>query len=48
MYICQALVCVEAVLSQRCADEVLLAALEFLASLGKIFVPPDSQVIKED
>ncbi|XP_076009069.1 FIGNL1-interacting regulator of recombination and mitosis [Genypterus blacodes] len=41
--ICQALVCVDAVLSQKCPDELLLAALEFLASLGKIFVPPDSQ-----
>lgn len=41
--ICQALVCLDAVVSQRCADWLLLAALEFLSSLGKIFVPPDSQ-----
>lgn len=37
------LLCVEALVSQKCADQLLLAALEFLASLGKIFVPPDSQ-----
>ncbi|KAG7230827.1 hypothetical protein INR49_019641, partial [Caranx melampygus] len=41
--VCQALLCVDALVSQKCADELLLAALEFLASLGKIFVPPDSQ-----
>ncbi|XP_023260992.1 uncharacterized protein C1orf112 homolog isoform X1 [Seriola lalandi dorsalis] len=41
--ICQALLCVDALVSQKCADQPLLAALEFLASLGKIFVPPDSQ-----
>uniref|UniRef100_A0A3B4U0P8 Fignl1 interacting regulator of recombination and mitosis n=1 Tax=Seriola dumerili TaxID=41447 RepID=A0A3B4U0P8_SERDU len=41
--ICQALLCVDALVSQKCADQLLLAALEFLASLGKIFVPPDSQ-----
>uniref|UniRef100_A0A3P8N5S3 Uncharacterized protein n=1 Tax=Astatotilapia calliptera TaxID=8154 RepID=A0A3P8N5S3_ASTCA len=41
--ICQALVCLDAVVSQKCADWLLLAALEFLCSLGKIFVPPDSQ-----
>uniref|UniRef100_A0A665VJF1 Si:dkey-97o5.1 n=1 Tax=Echeneis naucrates TaxID=173247 RepID=A0A665VJF1_ECHNA len=41
--ISQALLCVEALVSQKCADQVLLAALEFLASLGKIFLPPDSQ-----
>ncbi|XP_022615243.1 uncharacterized protein C1orf112 homolog isoform X3 [Seriola dumerili] len=39
----QALLCVDALVSQKCADQLLLAALEFLASLGKIFVPPDSQ-----
>lgn len=43
----QALVCLDAVVSQKCADWLLLAALEFLCSLGKIFVPPDSQVIKD-
>uniref|UniRef100_A0AAQ4QLY9 Fignl1 interacting regulator of recombination and mitosis n=1 Tax=Gasterosteus aculeatus aculeatus TaxID=481459 RepID=A0AAQ4QLY9_GASAC len=31
------------VVSQKCADQLLLAALEFLSSLGKIFFPPDSQ-----
>nr|XP_046247847.1 uncharacterized protein C1orf112 homolog isoform X2 [Scatophagus argus] len=42
--ILQALVCVDTVLSQGCAEpQLLLAALEFLASLGKIFVPPESQ-----
>ncbi|XP_030289356.1 FIGNL1-interacting regulator of recombination and mitosis [Sparus aurata] len=42
--ILQALLCVEAVVSQGCAEpQLLLAALEFLSSLGKIFVPPDSQ-----
>uniref|UniRef100_A0A3Q0S684 Fignl1 interacting regulator of recombination and mitosis n=1 Tax=Amphilophus citrinellus TaxID=61819 RepID=A0A3Q0S684_AMPCI len=39
----QALVCLDAVVSQKCADWLILAALEFLSSLGKIFVPPDSQ-----
>ncbi|XP_034002212.1 uncharacterized protein C1orf112 homolog isoform X2 [Trematomus bernacchii] len=39
----QALLCVDAVVSQRCADQLTLAALEFLSSLGKIFVPTDSQ-----
>ncbi|XP_072245743.1 FIGNL1-interacting regulator of recombination and mitosis [Leuresthes tenuis] len=41
--ICQALLCLDAVVSQNCGDQLLLAALEFLSSLGKIFVPPDSQ-----
>ncbi|XP_037324902.2 FIGNL1-interacting regulator of recombination and mitosis isoform X2 [Pungitius pungitius] len=39
----QALLCVDKVVSQKCADQLLLAALEFLSSLGKIFFPPDSQ-----
>lgn len=39
----QALLCVEAVACLKCVDELLLAALEFLTSLGKIFVPPDYQ-----
>ncbi|KAM4629595.1 FIGNL1-interacting regulator of recombination and mitosis [Polymixia lowei] len=39
----QALVCVGALVSQTCPDEVVLAALEFLASLGKVFVTHDSQ-----
>lgn len=41
--ICQALLCVDAVVSLKFVDELLLAALEFLSSLGKIFVSPDSQ-----
>ncbi|KAJ4943127.1 hypothetical protein JOQ06_005633 [Pogonophryne albipinna] len=41
--ISQALLCVDAVVSQPCADQLTLAALEFLSSLGKIFVPSDSQ-----
>uniref|UniRef100_A0A3Q1FSJ5 FIGNL1 interacting regulator of recombination and mitosis n=1 Tax=Acanthochromis polyacanthus TaxID=80966 RepID=A0A3Q1FSJ5_9TELE len=41
--ICQALLCLDAVVAQKCADQLLLAALEFLSSLGKVFVPPDSQ-----
>ncbi|XP_029988674.1 FIGNL1-interacting regulator of recombination and mitosis [Sphaeramia orbicularis] len=41
--ICQALLCVEAVVSLKSVDQLLLAALDFLSSLGKTFVPPDSQ-----
>uniref|UniRef100_A0AAQ5X2G7 Uncharacterized protein n=1 Tax=Amphiprion ocellaris TaxID=80972 RepID=A0AAQ5X2G7_AMPOC len=41
--ICQALLCLDAVVAQKCADQLLLAALEFLSSLRKVFVPPDSQ-----
>ncbi|XP_061681979.1 FIGNL1-interacting regulator of recombination and mitosis [Syngnathoides biaculeatus] len=41
--IVQALVCVDSVVSQKCPDELLLAALDFLSSLGKVFIPPDSQ-----
>ncbi|XP_033821473.2 uncharacterized protein C1orf112 homolog [Periophthalmus magnuspinnatus] len=41
--ICQVLLCVEAVVSVKSVDELLLATLEFLSSLGKIFVPPDFQ-----
>lgn len=34
-------------MSQGCAEpQLLLAALELLSSLGTIFVPPDSQVMK--
>lgn len=44
--ICQALLCVDSVVSQKCAQpQLVLAALEFLSFLGKIFVPPDSQVM---
>ncbi|CAG5861522.1 unnamed protein product [Menidia menidia] len=41
--ICQALQCLDAMVSQKCGDQLLLAALEFLSSLGKIFFPTDSQ-----
>lgn len=45
----QALSCVDTLLSQQCAEpELLLAALEFLSSLGKIFIPPENQVVKPD
>lgn len=44
----QALLCVHTVVSQECAEQLLLAALEFLCSLGKIFIPPDRQVRKPD
>nr|XP_054586065.1 uncharacterized protein C1orf112 homolog [Nothobranchius furzeri] len=39
----QALLCLDAVVSQKCADYLLLAALEFLSSLGKIFIPLETQ-----
>lgn len=43
----QALSCADSLLSQQRAEpELLLAALEFLASLGKIFIPPESQVVE--
>ncbi|KAK7888936.1 hypothetical protein WMY93_024496 [Mugilogobius chulae] len=41
--ICQALLCVEAVVSLSFVDELLLASLEFLSSLGKTFIPPENQ-----
>ncbi|KAM4739416.1 FIGNL1-interacting regulator of recombination and mitosis isoform 3-T3 [Anableps anableps] len=41
--ISQALLCLEAVVSQKCPDHLLLAALEFLSSLGKMFFPADIQ-----
>ncbi|XP_015251801.1 PREDICTED: uncharacterized protein C1orf112 homolog isoform X1 [Cyprinodon variegatus] len=41
--ISQALMCLEAVISEKSPDHLLLADLEFLSSLGKIFFPPDSQ-----
>ncbi|KAF6726358.1 uncharacterized protein FQA47_015639 [Oryzias melastigma] len=39
----QALSCLDGVVSAACPDHLLLAALDFLSSVGKIFVPPDSQ-----
>uniref|UniRef100_A0A3B5M053 Fignl1 interacting regulator of recombination and mitosis n=1 Tax=Xiphophorus couchianus TaxID=32473 RepID=A0A3B5M053_9TELE len=41
--ISQGLLCLEAVVSQKCPDYLLLAALGFLSSLGKIFFPEDCQ-----
>ncbi|XP_047442468.1 uncharacterized protein C1orf112 homolog isoform X2 [Mugil cephalus] len=41
--ISQALLCLDAAVSQKCEDQLQLAALEFLSSLGKVFVPSDSQ-----
>lgn len=44
--ICQALLCVDSLVSQKCAQpQLVLAALEFLSFLGKIFVPPHGQVM---
>lgn len=43
----QAMLCMNPLLSQQCAEpQLLLAALEFLSSLGKIFIPPENQVVK--
>ncbi|KAJ3599889.1 hypothetical protein NHX12_033843 [Muraenolepis orangiensis] len=39
----QALQCVASLVSHKCPDHVALAALEFLASIGKVFVSHDSQ-----
>ncbi|XP_056459753.1 uncharacterized protein C1orf112 homolog [Gadus chalcogrammus] len=39
----QALQCVASLVSHKCPDEVALAALEFLASLGNVFFSQDSQ-----
>lgn len=45
LYLCQALLCVDTMVLQQCAQpELVLATLEFLSFLGKVFVPPDSQV----
>ncbi|XP_067086644.1 FIGNL1-interacting regulator of recombination and mitosis isoform X2 [Osmerus mordax] len=41
--VCQALGCVGALVSQTCPDDVALAALDFLASLGMVFFPADVQ-----
>uniref|UniRef100_A0A3P9MDX3 Si:dkey-97o5.1 n=1 Tax=Oryzias latipes TaxID=8090 RepID=A0A3P9MDX3_ORYLA len=41
--LCQALSCLDAVVSGTCPDHLLLAALDFLSSMGKVFVPPESQ-----
>lgn len=39
----QALFCVEAAVSLKSVDELPLASLEFLSSLGNVFVPSESQ-----
>ncbi|KAJ8384494.1 hypothetical protein AAFF_G00204090 [Aldrovandia affinis] len=41
--ICKALTCLSSLLSQKCPDDVVLAALDLLASLGKLFMPPEIQ-----
>ncbi|XP_051955013.1 uncharacterized protein C1orf112 homolog isoform X1 [Xyrauchen texanus] len=41
--IIQALSCFSGLTLQKCPDDLLLAALEFLASMGKIFFPPSIQ-----
>ncbi|XP_072555873.1 FIGNL1-interacting regulator of recombination and mitosis [Paramormyrops kingsleyae] len=41
--ICQALTCLSFLLSMACPDHVLLAGLDFLASLGGLFIPPEIQ-----
>ncbi|KAG7487546.1 hypothetical protein MATL_G00024790 [Megalops atlanticus] len=41
--ICQALMCLSSLLSDKCPDDVVLAALDFLASMGKLFIPPEIQ-----
>lgn len=44
--LCQALMCADTMVLQQCAQpELVLATLEFLSFLGKVFVPPDSQVM---
>lgn len=40
----QAVSCLSGLTLQKCPDDLLLAALEFLASMGKVFVPPNIQV----
>ncbi|KAM8890592.1 FIGNL1-interacting regulator of recombination and mitosis isoform 1-T2 [Synchiropus picturatus] len=39
----QAVMCVDALVTNTCSEELILAALDFLSSLGKIFIPPHSQ-----
>ncbi|XP_067273800.1 FIGNL1-interacting regulator of recombination and mitosis isoform X3 [Pseudorasbora parva] len=42
--IVQAVSCLNGLPIQKCSDDLLLAALEFLASTGKVFFPPNIQV----
>ncbi|XP_066548039.1 FIGNL1-interacting regulator of recombination and mitosis [Amia ocellicauda] len=39
----QALTCLSSLLPLKCPDDIVLAALDFLASLGEIFLPPEIQ-----
>uniref|UniRef100_A0A9J8DE39 Fignl1 interacting regulator of recombination and mitosis n=1 Tax=Cyprinus carpio carpio TaxID=630221 RepID=A0A9J8DE39_CYPCA len=41
--IVQAVSCLSGLTIQKCPDDLLLAALEFLASLGKLFISPNIQ-----
>ncbi|XP_026088599.1 FIGNL1-interacting regulator of recombination and mitosis isoform X3 [Carassius auratus] len=41
--IVQAVSCLSGLTIQKCPDDLLLAALEFLASLGKVFISPNIQ-----
>ncbi|XP_042633865.1 uncharacterized protein C1orf112 homolog isoform X3 [Cyprinus carpio] len=45
--IVQAVSCLSGLTIQKCPDDLLLAALEFLASLGKLFISPNIQVYME-
>ncbi|KAL4635082.1 hypothetical protein GN956_G14054 [Arapaima gigas] len=41
--ICQALACLSSLLLTKCPDDVMLAGLDFLASLGQLSIPPEIQ-----
>ncbi|XP_006634708.2 FIGNL1-interacting regulator of recombination and mitosis [Lepisosteus oculatus] len=41
--ICQALTCLTSLLPLKCPDDIVLAALDLLASLGRLFIPPEIQ-----
>ncbi|XP_039541431.1 uncharacterized protein C1orf112 homolog [Pimephales promelas] len=41
--IVQAVSCLSSLTIQKCSDDLLLAGLEFLASIGKVFFPPNIQ-----
>nr|XP_055042094.1 uncharacterized protein C1orf112 homolog [Misgurnus anguillicaudatus]XP_055042095.1 uncharacterized protein C1orf112 homolog [Misgurnus anguillicaudatus]XP_055042096.1 uncharacterized protein C1orf112 homolog [Misgurnus anguillicaudatus] len=41
--IIQAVSCLSGLTMRKCPDDVILAALEFLASMGKVFFPPNIQ-----
>ncbi|XP_048833347.1 uncharacterized protein C1orf112 homolog isoform X2 [Brienomyrus brachyistius] len=41
--ICQALTCLSSLLSMTCPDHIVLLGLDFLASLGQLFIPPEIQ-----